>query len=149
MAGAKAAQLGELAAIGGGVAVPRGFVIPFAAYLAHGQRSGATVLRDVMLADAAARSDPDRRAEQLRLLRERIARSSLTNGAAVLSEAELLRLAGALRAIHERFVPDPWDHAHAMDVEFILRGPRRELMVVQARPYTLRYDQGRETAVEP
>jgi hypothetical protein len=312
VAGAKAAQLGELAAIGGAVAVPRGFVIPFAAYLAHGQRSGATVLRDVMLADAAARSDPDRRAEQLRLLRERIAtapvdpallaavrarvreliptsrrirlrsstnaedlpgfngaglyrsvvidagatdaaladairavwastwnlqahqersffridesrvamailvqesidddvvngvaitanpfnegrpayfinaqvagdeggsvtsaradqvpeqviyytygeageferiaRSSLTNGAAVLTEAELLRLAGALRAIHERFVPDPWDHAHAMDVEFILHGPRRELVVVQARPYTLRYDQGRETAVEP
>jgi hypothetical protein len=312
VAGAKAAQLGELASIGWTVVVPRGFVIPFAAYLAHGRSSGATVMRDVMLADAAARNDPERRAEQLRLLRERIAgapidpallaavrarvrallpgtrrirlrsstnaedlpgfngaglyrsivveagatdaaladairavwastwnlqahqersffridesrvamailvqesidddvvdgvaitgnpfnegrpayfinaqvagdeggavtsaradqvpeqiiyytygesgeferiaRSSLTNGAAVLSERELLGLASALRAIHERFVPDPWDHAHAMDVEFILHGPRRELVVVQARPYALRYDQGREMAVEP
>ena len=311
VAGAKAAQLGELAAIGGDVVVPRGFVIPFAAYVAHGARSGATALRDAALADVAARSDPDRRAEQLRLLRERItaapvdpallaavrararallpsrrirlrsstnaedlpgfngaglyrsvvidadapdaaladavravwastwnlqahqersffridesrvamailvqesldddvvdgvaitanpfnegrpayfinaqvagdeggavtsaradqvpeqvlyytygeageferiARSSRAGGAAVLTEVELRRLASALRAIHERFVPDPWDHAHAMDVEFILRGPRRELVVVQARPYTLRYDQGREAAVEP
>ena len=80
---------------------------------------------------------------------ERIARSSLTRGAAVMTDAELVLLAEALRAIHERFVSDPWDHAHAMDVEFILHGPRRELVVVQARPYTLRYDQGREMAVEP
>ncbi len=311
VAGAKAAQLGELAAIGGAVVVPRGFVIPFAAYLAHGQRSGAHALRDALLADPAARADPDRLSTQLRLLRERIAgspldpallaavrarvreliptrrvrlrsstnaedlpgfngaglyrsvvieadatdaalsdairavwastwnlqahqersffridesrvamavlvqesidddvvdgvaitanpfnegrpayfinaqvagdeggsvtsaradqvpeqviyytygetgeferiaRSSLTNGAAVMTDAELIHLAEALRAIHERFVPDPWDHAHAMDVEFILHGPRRELVVVQARPYSLRYDQGREMAVEP
>jgi hypothetical protein len=311
VAGAKAAQLGELAAIGGSVVVPRGFVIPFAAYLAHGQRSGAHALRDALLADPAVRADPDRLSTQLRLLRERIAgspldpallaavrqrvreliptrrvrlrsstnaedlpgfngaglyrsvvieadatdaalsdairavwastwnlqahqersffridesrvamavlvqesidddvvdgvaitanpfnegrpayfinaqvagdeggsvtsarsdqvpeqviyytygetgeferiaRSSLTHGAAVMTDAELIHLAEALRAIHERFVPDPWDHAHAMDVEFILHGPRRELVVVQARPYSLRYDQGREMAVEP
>lgn len=311
VAGAKATQLGELAAIGGPVTVPRGFVIPFAPYLAHGQRSGAHALRDSLLSDPALRADPDRLSEQLRLLRERIAaspldpallsavrqrvreliptrrlrlrsstnaedlpgfngaglyrsvvieanatdaalseairavwastwnlqahqersffridesrvamavlvqesidddvvdgvaitanpfnegrpayfinaqiagdeggsvtsaradqvpeqvlyytygesgeferiaRSSLTRGAAVMTDAELVHLAGALRAIHERFVPDPWDRAHAMDVEFILHGPRRELVVVQARPYTPRYDQGRETAVEP
>ncbi len=311
VAGAKAAQLGELAAIGGAVVVPRGFVIPFAAYLAHGERSGATALRDALLADPAVRADPDRLTTQLRLLRERIAtspldtallaavrarlreiipsrrvrlrsstnaedlpgfngaglyrsivieanapdaaladairavwastwnlqahqersffridearvamailvqesldddavdgvaitgnpfnegrpayfinaqvagdeggavtsaradqvpeqviyytygetgeferiaRSSLTRGAAVMTDAELVHLAEALRAIHERFVSDPWDHAHAMDVEFILRGPERALVVVQARPYSLRYDQGREMAVEP
>jgi len=36
-----------------------------------------------------------------------------------------------------------------MDVEFILHGPQRALVVVQARPYTMRHDQGREAAVEP
>ena len=311
VAGAKAAQLGELASIGGPVVVPRGFVIPFAPYLAHGQRSGAHALRDALLSDPAVRADPDRLSEQLRLLRERIARSpldpallsavrarvreliptrrlrlrsstnaedlpgfngaglyrsvvieanatdaalsdairsvwastwnlqahqersffridesrvamavlvqesidddavdgvaitanpfnegrpayfinaqvagdeggsvtsaradqvpeqviyytygetgeferiarsSLTHGAAVMTDAELVHLAEALRAIHERFVPDPWDHAHAMDVEFILHGSGRDLVVVQARPYSLRYDQGREMAVEP
>lgn len=311
VAGAKAAQLGELASIGGAVVVPRGFVIPFAAYVTHAQRSGATAMRDALLADPAVRADPDRLTTQLRSLRERlggspvdptlipavrarmreliptrrvrlrsstnaedlpgfngaglyrsivieagasdaaladairavwastwnlqahqersffridesrvamailvqesidddavdgvaitanpfnegrpayfvnsqvagdeggsvtsaradqvpeqviyytygetgeferISRSSLTRGAAVMTDAELVRLAGALRAIHERFVPDPWDHAHAMDVEFILHGPERALVVVQARPYTLRYDQGRGMAVEP
>ncbi len=310
VAGAKAAQLGELGAIGGDVRVPRGFVVPFAAYLAHGERSGARVMRDAILGDAALRADGDRLSEQLRLLRERIAtspvdpallasirqraralgsrrirlrsstnaedlpgfngaglyrsvvieasaddaaladalravwastwnlqahqersffridesrvamavlvqesidddvvdgvaitgnpfnagrpayfinaqvagdeggsvtsaradqvpeqviyytygetgeferiaRSSQTRGAAVLTEAELVHLAAVLRAIHGRFVPDAWDTAHAMDVEFILHGPQRALVVVQARPYTMRHDQGREAAVEP
>lgn len=310
VAGAKAAQLGELGAIGGAVAVPRGFVVPFAAYLAHAERSGARAMRDAILGDAALRADPDRLAEQLRLLRERLAgapvdpallravraraqalgsrrvrlrsstnaedlpgfngaglyrsvvveaaagdaaladalravwastwnlqahqersffridesrvamavlvqesidddvvdgvaitgnpfnqgrpayfvnaqvagdeggsvtsaradqvpeqvlyytygeqgeferlaRSSLTRGAPVLTDAEVLRLAGALQAIHRHFVGEDWGTDRAMDVEFILHGPRRELVVVQARPYTLRYDQGRETAVEP
>lgn len=310
VAGAKAAQLGELGAIGGDVVVPRGFVVPFAAYLAHGERSGARAMRDAILGDAALRADPGRLSEQLRLLRERIAaapvdpvllaavrqraralgsrrirlrsstnaedlpgfngaglyrsvvieasagdaaladalravwastwnlqahqersffridesrvamavlvqesidddvvdgvaitgnpfnagrpayfinaqvagdeggavtsaradqvpeqviyytygatgeferiaRSSLTRGAAVLTDAELVRLAAALRAIHGRFVADEWDTEHAMDVEFILHGPQRALVVVQARPYTMRHDQGRDAAVEP
>ncbi len=52
-AGAKAAQLGELAAIGGGVVVPRAFALPFRAYLDHLRASGV----DAMIRDARARPD--------------------------------------------------------------------------------------------
>ena len=311
VAGAKAAQLGELASIGAPVVVPRGFVIPFAAYLAHTLRSGADADRDAILGDAALREDPDALAQRLRRLRERIehapmdpallgrirariatlaptrrvrlrsstnaedlpgfngaglyrsivvdanasdaaladairavwsstwnlqahqersffriderrvamavlvqqsidddvvdgvaitgnpfnqgrpalfinaqgagdeggavtsaradqvpeqtlyytygergeferiARSSLAHGGTVVTDGEMLRLADALQAIHAHFVHDAWGTDRAMDVEFILHGPSREIVIVQARPYTLRYDGGREMAEEP
>ncbi len=80
---------------------------------------------------------------------ERLARSSRTRGAPVLNDAELRHLADALRAIHRRFLPDDEDDSRAMDVEFILAGASRRLVVVQARPYPMRYDQGRGWAMPP
>ncbi len=52
-AGAKAAQLGELAAIGGSVVVPRAFAIPFHTYLTHLRSAGI----DAMIRDARSRAD--------------------------------------------------------------------------------------------
>ncbi|MFO0651036.1 MAG: hypothetical protein U0326_32720 [Polyangiales bacterium] len=71
-AGAKAAQLGELAAIGGAVVVPRAFALPFRAYLDHLRASGV----DAMIRDARARQDfrddPQVRDRTLAEVRQRI-----------------------------------------------------------------------------
>lgn len=68
-----------------------------------------------------------------------LGRSTATDGAPVLREPELHRLACALSAIHERFeqlyadrVP-PGDFA--VDAEFKIDGPDRQVMVKQARPF--------------
>lgn len=70
----------------------------------------------------------------------RLARSSLRDGAPVLSEAEIEDVACALRAIHWHFQPridphneNPW---FAMDIEFKHLGPDRTLLIKQARPYS-------------
>jgi len=60
--------------------------------------------------------------------------------ATVLSEAEVARVSCALQAVHEHFRPlldpeaqDPW---FAMEIEFKLMGPERQLLVKQARPHS-------------
>jgi phosphoenolpyruvate synthase/pyruvate phosphate dikinase len=80
---------------------------------------------------------------------ERMSRSSRTNGAPVLSDNEVFSLSQVLRAIHRHFNPNEWENRRAMDVEFILAGPSRRLVIVQARPYTMRYDEGRGWAMPP
>ncbi|MBI5515937.1 MAG: hypothetical protein HY909_19300 [Deltaproteobacteria bacterium] len=80
---------------------------------------------------------------------ERLSRSTLTGGAPVLTDPEVLRLAAALRVIHGHFVGDGWERGRAMDVEFLLRGRERQLVFVQARPYTLRYAPEQRMAVPP
>lgn len=71
-AGAKAAQLGELAAIGDPVVVPRAFALPFRAYLDHLRAAGV----DAMIRDARARhdfrDDPQVRDRALAEVRQRI-----------------------------------------------------------------------------
>jgi len=79
---------------------------------------------------------------------ERVSRSSLSQGADVLREADLRALVGHLRAIHAHFVGDD-TAGRAMDVEFLLAGPARRVVIVQARPITLRYDEGRGFAMPP
>jgi len=82
---------------------------------------------------------------------ERIARSTrVAPGATVLSDDEVYGLAQSLQAIHRHFNPlEIGVPETAMDVEFLLAGPRRRLVFVQARPYTLRYDFGRNAAEGP
>ena len=83
---------------------------------------------------------------------ERVSRSSLTRGGDVLTEADLRAVVPHLRAIDAHFVPSLSfeDRAgRAMDVEFILAGPTRRVVIVQARPITLRYDDGRGFALPP
>jgi hypothetical protein len=63
-AGAKAAQLGEVARIGG-LATPGGFVIPLSHYLAHLKASGATDALAAKLVDRSFSSDVGERARWL------------------------------------------------------------------------------------
>jgi hypothetical protein len=67
-------------------------------------------------------------------------RSSLTRGAPVLQTVELRQAICTLAGIHSAFRPllDP-DNANryfAMDIEFKLVGPERQLLVKQARPFS-------------
>lgn len=77
---------------------------------------------------------------------ERLSHSSLNGGAPILSDIEVRRLTSMLRAVHDHFVRT---EDSAMDVEFILSGPERRVVLVQARPYALRYDDSRRMAEQP
>ncbi len=80
---------------------------------------------------------------------ERMSRSTRTRGAPVLRDDEVFTLSQVLRAIHGHFIPSDITGFRAMDVEFILSGAARRIVIVQARPYTLRYDEGRAMAAQP
>lgn len=80
---------------------------------------------------------------------ERVSRSSLGGGADVLRDADLRALAGHLQRIHAHFLGASDDPDRAMDVEFLLAGPSRRAVFVQARPITLRHDEGRGFALPP
>jgi len=80
---------------------------------------------------------------------ERVSRSSLGGGQDVLREGDLRALAGHLRRIHAHFLGASDDPDRAMDVEFLLAGPARRVVFVQARPITLRHDEGRGFALPP
>jgi hypothetical protein len=70
--GAKAAQLGELAAIEPHVPIPRGFALPFHAYVDHLHRNHIDADIAAMLADAGFQRDPTERERRLAAVRERI-----------------------------------------------------------------------------
>ncbi|MCU0654321.1 MAG: PEP/pyruvate-binding domain-containing protein [Polyangiaceae bacterium] len=86
---------------------------------------------------------------------ERFSNSSRSNGKPLLGPDDIRRLSEALRAIHLSFTGD-WQgmSGQAADVEFLLAGPRREVVIVQARPYHVEWtkerrwidDQGRVIA---
>jgi hypothetical protein len=71
---------------------------------------------------------------------ERQSESSLNGGKPVLSEEESYLVACSLAQIHDHFRPllDPEETNSwfAMDIEFKLIGPSRQLVVKQARPYS-------------
>lgn len=68
-----------------------------------------------------------------------LSRSSLTNGAAILQAPDLKSLTERLLQIHEAMLPAHAGTANAMDVEFALT-QQRELVFLQARPYTIVYN---------
>lgn len=82
---------------------------------------------------------------------ELLSRSSRSPDALLLSELDLLRLRTALDALQSHFVsvvaPDARQHwpgsdANACDVEFLVAGADRHVVILQVRPFTVRYDEG-------
>jgi hypothetical protein len=76
---------------------------------------------------------------------ERLSTASRAPGVRLLSDSEALRFAEQLEQIHREFVGDAVGSASAVDVEFLVRA-NRELVVLQARPYTLRWSEDRHVA---
>jgi hypothetical protein len=75
---------------------------------------------------------------------ERFSRSSLSDGTPVLTDDESYWVACNLWYIHEHFRPlvDPekQNSWFAMDIEFKLMGPERQLVIKQARPYSFGHE---------
>ncbi|HTR52712.1 MAG TPA: PEP/pyruvate-binding domain-containing protein [Kofleriaceae bacterium] len=74
---------------------------------------------------------------------ERVSRSSRAAGHDLMSDAEAAAFSRELEAIHEEFVDDQVGTPRAVDVEFIVRS-NRQLVVLQARPYTLTWSGDRK-----
>ncbi|HEY1811145.1 MAG TPA: PEP/pyruvate-binding domain-containing protein [Kofleriaceae bacterium] len=69
---------------------------------------------------------------------ERLSSASRAQKLELLSDAEALQFAEQLAQIHREFVGSAVGTANAVDVEFLIRA-NRELVVLQARPYTLHW----------
>ncbi|MDQ5980955.1 MAG: rifampicin phosphotransferase [Verrucomicrobiota bacterium] len=70
---------------------------------------------------------------------ELLSRSSRNGGQPLLTEDDLRKLAPALKKLHSHFLwrwPGP---ANAVDVEFLIAGEDRQVVILQARPYTVSY----------
>lgn len=77
---------------------------------------------------------------------ELLAQSSGSPDALLLPEAAILQLASTLRTLHCHF-RDRWrqrgmtvDSSDALDVEYLIAGEDRHLVILQARPFEVRYD---------
>ncbi|MEM9068481.1 MAG: PEP/pyruvate-binding domain-containing protein [Myxococcota bacterium] len=75
---------------------------------------------------------------------EVVSRSSRTEGAAILEEADLEALGTLLQRLHDELHGRYGAAANAMDVEFLLREGERRFVVVQARPILVRYAEGQQ-----
>ena len=73
---------------------------------------------------------------------EVLSRSSRTGGKPLLAETEVRALAVVLRQLHEHFLPKWPEPANAVDVEFLIAGEDRHVVILQARPYTVTYTPG-------
>ena len=73
---------------------------------------------------------------------ELLSRSSRGGGAALLTELDLLHLTNVLGVLHAHFTPRWTAGANAVDVEFLVAGEDRHVVVLQARPYTVRWGEG-------
>ncbi len=69
---------------------------------------------------------------------EILSRSSITDGQPILREADVLRLTEILVELDRRMRPHYTAPANAVDIEFLMTR-NREMVVVQARPYTVVY----------
>jgi hypothetical protein len=69
---------------------------------------------------------------------ERLSASSLAGGKPVLADADVEALVKALTMIHILFTGDAaGTSGKAVDVEDLVVGPKRRIVIVQARPYTV------------
>jgi rifampicin phosphotransferase len=73
---------------------------------------------------------------------EVLSRSSRTGGQPLLTEEEIKSLAGILGRLHRHFVPKWRGPANAVDVEFLVAGADRHIVIVQARPFKVTYARG-------
>ena len=73
---------------------------------------------------------------------ELLSRSSRLGGADLLQEGDLRALDSTLRQLHQHFMRRWHSRANAVDVEFLIAGEDRHVVVLQARPYRVRYGKG-------
>jgi hypothetical protein len=86
---------------------------------------------------------------------ELLSRSSRTGGAQLLSELDLLQLSNTLTVLNEHFTTEhdwltrrwPGSDANACDVEFLVAGADRHVVILQVRPYTVHWGDG-QTLIE-
>ena len=72
---------------------------------------------------------------------EVLSRSSRTGGRPILSDTEVLRLTDVLMLLHAHFAPHFPAGSNAVDVEFLVAGEDHRPIIVQARPFAIRYDE--------
>lgn len=85
---------------------------------------------------------------------ELVSRSSRNGGAPILGDPEIHRLAEVLQALHDHFTPRWGDRVGhvpegsvaqvAADVEFLIAGPDRHVVILQARPFVVVYGAGQQ-----
>lgn len=83
---------------------------------------------------------------------ELLSRSSRTGGAPLLGELDLLHLQDVLTVLSEHFTQEhdwltrrwPGSEANACDVEFLVAGADRHVVILQVRPYTVHWGPGQE-----
>jgi hypothetical protein len=63
-------------------------------------------------------------------------------GATLLGDADLRHLSDVLQALHAHFMRVWRRRANAVDVEFLVAGADRRVIVLQARPYRVTYARG-------
>jgi hypothetical protein len=73
---------------------------------------------------------------------ELLSRSSRSQDTQLLSELDLLHLDDVLTVLHEHFPPRWPSGANACDVEFLVAGADRRVVILQVRPYTVRWGPG-------
>ena len=80
---------------------------------------------------------------------ELLAHSSRMAGATLLRDPDLRALGDALGKLHEHFM-HVWNRrANAVDVEFLIAGEDRHVVVLQARPYRVVYAKGQRLSDVP
>ncbi len=73
---------------------------------------------------------------------EVLSRSSRLAGATLLTDVDLRALGDVLGKLHQRFMRHWNGRANAVDVEFLIAGADRHVVVLQARPYRVVYAKG-------
>jgi phosphoenolpyruvate synthase/pyruvate phosphate dikinase len=80
---------------------------------------------------------------------EVLSRSSRSDGEPLLADAEVRALSAILQRLHNHFVPKWRGPANAVDVEFLIAGEDRHVVILQARPYTVTYGPGQRMEDAP
>jgi hypothetical protein len=87
---------------------------------------------------------------------ELLSRSSRTGGAELLTELDLLHLHNALTVLYRHFTQEhdwltrrwPGSDANACDVEFLVAGEDRHVVILQVRPYTVHWGAGQTLPIQ-
>lgn len=80
---------------------------------------------------------------------ELLSRSSrLPAGELLLGTAEVRALTDTLLRLHKHLIPRWGDRANAVDVEFLIAGEDRHVVILQARPFSVTYGDGQRMEAE-
>ena len=80
---------------------------------------------------------------------ELLAHSSRMAGTTLLADADLRALGDALGKLHDHFMHTWSRRANAVDVEFLIAGEDRHVVILQARPYRVVYAKGQRLSDVP